>query len=342
MKCYLILFSLLALVVTLPVQAEESFIKTPGYLSLSEKILTAGLYQVSSSKLKNRVAYADSSGEGLKIKFSLWNWIATGDSSLNGGPPTANNSWLLEHEVDGNIWIGKLELIDQQVKPSYSFDFYFGQGGLKDGAMTDTDWDASGKLWFLSESTSKGKTQFYHLYVGYAVHNRPEPVESAQRIETCFGYLYLKNSVSYNDPTVLMENYVTTNISWSEEWQDYDLVYRGFAFRIKGKFQLNKKLLFQGALGYVPLLVADYDGLRYPNRPANQQQREQIAADGTALEYEMTLNYRLNDRIQVLTGYKYMKFDTEGEDKAGTPWAGCWEKLETDFGGLMYGVFINF
>jgi hypothetical protein len=156
------------------------------------------------------------------------------------------------------------------------------------------------------------------------------------------GYLYLLSSVDYRDPNLIIENYVASAASWQERWLTYDLAHQGIRIGARGEALLNDSFSVKASVGIIPWLQADYDGLRYPQRPIAQQQIEAIEADGLGLDAMIRAQYTTYRGLALTLGYKYLSFETEGKDKAGTPWAGSWEELSMELKGPFVGLAYSF
>ena len=307
-------------------------------------LLLSGVVSFASAEENTRPT-GQSFGQGTTgFKFSLDTtpWFAQGEHSLKGGPPDANNSWHLKHPIDNNMLLANLSIGEIKDNLLFSLDLSLGYGKMDDGKLVDTDYDASGNITDLSHSTSSGETILGSVDFSFCLTDLGHLKD--YRLDLRLGYLFLKNSVEYNDPTILIDVDTPANegTSTAERWQVYDLVYSGVAIGLKGYWSLGQKLRIEGKLGYLPDLRADYNGTRYPDRAFNEQQEEKITGDGTAFNYEIRVTYWFTSSVALGLGYKYLKFQAEGRDKSGTTWAGSWEEFETQLSGWLIGLIYNF
>lgn len=270
----------------------------------------------------------------VKKNAAISYWFTGGYFEMEGGPPGAANRWIINHPLDG-----KAVLLEAELRPTarFSYDIAIGVGIIDDGRVTDTDIDAGGVVSDLSYSTSSG---FWGIFATNA-YIRVLESRSAS-IDLSIGYLYLKSSVDYNDPNLKIENYVASAVSWEERWLTYDLAHQGVRFGVRGAAELDKSFSVKAALGLIPWLHATYDGLRYPQRPVAQQQIEGIETDGLGFDALISAEYAPYRNFILTLGYRYLSFETEGNDKAGTPWAGSWEEFSMELKGPFVGLGFSF
>jgi len=256
---------------------------------------------------------------------------------MHGGKANAPNTWELTHPIDGNILEALFTVCPEKDSP-YLFNISLGSGNIKKGTIRDTDWDGNGVVSDLSYSTSQGNTFISSLSVDYRVTDIKKPYG----LDLTFTYDYLMISADYRDGVSVVVSYTPTSILTPVKWQIYDLVYSGLEIGIKGKSDILEKLSMEASLGYTPFLEAEYKGVRYPDNIPVPKEREYIIARGSALSYQLCLNYNLVNQFSVQFGYKYKAYHTKGKDQPGTPWAGDWEELDSDFKGCFFGAGIKF
>ena len=270
----------------------------------------------------------------IRKEAAISYWFTGGHFEMEGGPPAASNRWVIEHPTDGKALLLETEF---RPTPRLSYDVALGIGIIDDGRLTDTDFDAASVISDLSYSTAAG---FWSI-LGTNVYIRALGTSSAF-FDLSAGYLYFRSSVDYKDPTIRIANYVSVNNLWQERWLEYDLSFYGVRFGARGEIGFSDSFSLKATAGVIPWLQATYDGLRYPQRPVAQQQIEGIEADGLGLDALVGAEYAPYRNFVLTLGYKYLSFETEGKDRAGTPWAGSWEELSMELKGPFVGLGFSF
>ncbi|MFA5794453.1 MAG: hypothetical protein WC980_05225 [Candidatus Brocadiia bacterium] len=281
--------------------------------------------------------------DDFTLDLSLQQWDTKGNFKMLGGPAATSNRWELTHPVDTNFLVWSAQFISTKDDAPFYMSYSLGQGAIKEDTVRDTDWDTNGMISDLSYSTSRGHNIIHDFKVGYRLTG-PESLHPDNRpvIYFTLGYFYLKQSANYYDPTVTISSYNPVNISWSEKWEKYSLVYSGNEIGFKGFSKISKRLSLDMSFGYMPTLGASYNGLRYPQRPPGSERAEEIIATGDGLSYTILISYKPARNLSIQAGSQYLRLWTKGQDQKGTAWAGSWEKLSTNFKGLSWGVFYNF
>lgn len=279
----------------------------------------------------------------LKVKVSVDQWQSKGNFRMLGGPPNGYNRWELTHPVDSNILLWSIHITGAKEDAPYFLSYSSGEGDINNGIIRDTDWDSNGTVSDLSYSTSRGKNTINLLKMGFRLtsdvsfHPANRPV-----LYFTLGYFHLKQTARYYNPLMTVSNYNPVNISWTENWEEYDLLYSGNEIGFTGHSMITSKLSLDTSLGYIPSLIASYDGLRYPERVTSSQRLEQISATGDGFNYTIGLAYQPVKNLSIQAGYRYIRLWTKGEDQPGTSWTGSWEKLTTDLKGLSFGITYSF
>ncbi len=274
------------------------------------------------------------SASSAELEVGTTYWVLQGEFDMTGGPPNAPNRWNLTHPVDSTTVVLTGEV---RLHPRISFQISYGFGDIEEGTIRDIDYDASGVVSNLSYSTSSGDTRLHSYRVYLRVWSRKKGY-----LDLSLGYLYLKNSVTYRDPRIEIYNYLPSTLSWEEVWLTYELTYRGVWLGVRGRIDLFSDLSIKGSAGYIPWLDAEYDGLRYPERPPSKRQIERIDAEGWAYEVELAGGYRPSPNLVLDGGYRYMRFDVKGRDSPDTAWANSWEHIKTDFRGPFLRLSYSF
>lgn len=318
-------------------------------------VCLCGRYALADEPDNKPIITKQSSALGdFGYNLSLDQWQSEGNFRMLGGPPNAGNRWELTHPVDSNILLWSFEIYPisrkyelskeiLNISDPYYFSVSFGQGDINNGIIRDTDWDANGTVSDLSYSTSHGKNELFLSKVGFrltgdsSLHPANRPV-----LYFTLGYFYLKQTARYYDPLMTISNYNPVNISWTENWDTYDLLYSGNEIGFTGHSMITSKLNLDISMGYIPSLIASYDGLRYPERVTSSQRPEEISATGDGFNYTIGLAYQPVKNLSIQAGYRYIHLWTQGEDQPGTSWSGSWEKLSTDLKGLSFGITYNF
>jgi hypothetical protein len=294
--------------------------QTPVRAAFSSGVLE-GAEEPDSAALRSRGAV-----------FSYWS--TSGYFEMKGGPPAAGNSWIIKHPTDGNAAFLETEF---GLTERLSFDLAIGVDIFEDARVIDIDIDALGVVSDLSYSTSSGYLGFF----GANVYLRAYKARSVT-IDLSLGYLYMKSSVDYYDPNLKISNYLPSTVSWQERWLTYDLVHHGIRLGVRGVVNLDNSFSIKAGAGIIPWLQANYDGLRYPERPVALQQIERIEADGLGLDATISAEYAFYRGFLIMLGYRYISFETEGRDKAGTLWAGSREEFTMEVKGPFIAFGFNF
>jgi opacity protein-like surface antigen len=311
--------------------------------------ITAGYSRLQLHRQPNyepgRVIISEKSSSlgDLQVKVSVDQWQSEGNFRMLGGPPDAANRWELTHPVDGNILLCSIHISGDKVDAPYFLSYSLGKGAINNGIIRDTDWDANGTVSDLSYSTSRGENTLNLLKMGFRLTG-DESFHPANRPSLYFtlGYFHLKQTARYYDPLMTISSYNPVNISWTENWDTYDLLYSGNEIGFTGHSMITSKLNLDISMGYIPSLIASYDGLRYPERVTSSQRPEEISATGDGFNYTIGLAYQPVKNLSIQAGYRYIHLWTQGEDQPGTSWSGSWEKLSTDLKGLSFGITYNF
>jgi len=266
-------------------------------------------------------------------KISITHWITTGNFKMYGGPPNALNTWKLAHPLDSNLTRVLLTYTPPEEDSPYRIHVSMGGGYINEGTIRDTDWNANGIINDLSYSTSNGDVTNSSLAVDYRV---TEP-KNDYDVYVTFGYNYLKISSNYKDGHIVISDMLPVDIyAWQDrKWQIYDLVYQGIETGVKVKYGLTKDLSLETAAGFSPFVRAQYRGIRYPNTIFHQH--EHILGKGNAFNGEVSVSYNVFRQFTVDGGFRYQTYRTKGTDQPGTPWAGSWDELTSDFKGFFFG-----
>jgi hypothetical protein len=270
-------------------------------------------------------------------KISLEQWMPKGNFRMHGGPKTLSNTWELTHPIDGNILQVLFQGIPEKDSP-YLINISLSSGNIKKGSISDTDWDGNGVVSDLSYSTSQGDIFISSFAVDYCVTDIKQPYE----LNLTFAYNYLRTSVDYRNPIIVIDDYVPTHTILAIKWEVYNMVYEGLEIGIKGKSNISTNLSVEAYLGYTPFVGAEYKGTRYPG--TTSEQTEHIISSGNALSYELRLSCNLVNQFYIQSGYKYTTYRTKGKDQSDGywKWIGSREELDADFKGFFFGLGINF
>jgi hypothetical protein len=252
---------------------------------------------------------------------------------MHGGPPNAFNTWKLAHPLDSNLTRVLFTYTPPDNDSPYRINVSMGGGYIKEGTIRDTDWSGNGIISDLSYSTSKGDVTNSSISVDYMV---TEPKSDYETYIT-FGYNYLNIASNYQDGHIVISDAAPVDIYvWQDrKWQIYNLVYHGIEAGVKVKHNIINDLSLETSAGFSPFVRAQYKGIRYPNTIYHQH--EHILAKGNAFNGEVSVSYNVFKQFTVDGGYRYQTYRTKGTDQPGTPWAGSWDELTSDFKGFFFG-----
>jgi hypothetical protein len=272
-------------------------------------------------------------------------WLASGSFTMTGHPSNSANSWELKHPTDNALVLSELMIFEIRLSQMILINGSYGSGSIAKGTLVDTDWDNHGVIQDRAQATSKGQAKYSCGFLSYRFSGDDK---SSAHCDISLGYHQLKNSVTYRNPEIVIENYLAADYGWQEKIAEYDLTFKGAAIRLSGQCAMSRFFDLQGLIGYSPTIDADYQGTRNPERavdptnPPAGRINEHINAEGTACETEFKLLYNPSSNLSVWLGYKYIDFKTKGKDASNTYWAGSHEELKTDLKGWLCGIGYKF
>lgn len=276
--------------------------------------------------------------------ISSYVWSNQGEFTLDGSHPTVQNQWDITHPTDGLMLSGNTYFFELKYDQMLSFDLNYNTGAINDQRRTFVVHDQAGYLTDLSYADVAGRSRLASTGLFYRLMGKDDLAIS--RLDIGAGYIGYINSVAYNNASVVLDsaNPANNNQTFNERWEEYNIYYSGVDARVKEELYLTSSLSVNVMGGYAPKLSARYHYTKFPDRPASQQQKQTITADGYGWHYEAALNYHLTEHLSVMAGYKYVLFKVEGksDDNFYPFWSGGEHNLDNEMGGYIFGAAYHF
>ena len=271
-------------------------------------------------------------------------WTADGNFGLSGKHSTYNNSWKTKHSSDSTYLSFNSCLLEVKYNQALSADFSLAQGLIQKQNMSVKAYNSAGSLSDSSYGKAEGRSHLGNqvLYFGLLGKNS----EASSVLDVGVGYLTLSQNINYKNPTIVFDAMTpaNNNMSFTETWQKYRIRAGGASFQLKEQLKVNDALLLKLTLGYAPRVNARYVSTHLPNRAVSQQKQEHFDSDGTAIQYDIRMNYFFTNRFSAILGYKYISIKTSGESETNIypMWASGDNDMDISAKGIIFGLACSF
>ncbi len=276
--------------------------------------------------------------------ISSYVWSNQGEFNLDGNHPSVQNRWDIKHPTDGLMLSGNTYLFELKYDQMLSLDVNINTGSINDQRRSFIVHDSNGYLTDLSYADVAGRSRLASSGLFYRLMGKDDLAIS--RLDIGAGYIGYINSIGYNNPSVVLDsaNPANNNQTFNERWEEYDIYYSGMDVRVKEELYLTSFLTVNVMGGYAPKLSARYHYTKFPDRPAAQQQKQTIDAEGYGIHYEVFFNYYLTEHFSTIVGYKYLLLKVKGKsyDNFYPFWTGGAHNLKNEMDGYILGVAYHF
>jgi len=287
----------------------------------------------------NTTAFAE-----VKGSISSYFWSNQGEFILEGKDPQVHNNWHISHPTDSLMLGANTYLFEMEYDETVSADLTINGGFIDGKKQTYMVHNQQGYLRDLGYASAEGRSSLGSGGLFYRLMGKNKMAIS--RLDIGVGYIGYKSSVTYKNPGVIIDwdNPLNNGRTFTEDWEKYDIYYRGMDFRIKEEAFLTQDISVSLSAGYASHITAKYTSVKYPQRPVAQQQKNIITAAGDSVHYDIRLNYYYSHHLSISGGYKYLLLRAEGDNHTNVypMWNDSDQKLKNEMGGFVLSVAYHF
>ena len=228
----------------------------------------------------------------------------------------------LNNDLDAGLFIVNAEA---WIWWRFYVDGFVGWGKFE-GEHDDSDWLTllSSDKWSLSKSDADGDVTTWNLNGYLRIIEEPE---DKGYLDIALGYFYYRDDIEHlRNSTLLISNWAVTNSPIVGHDSSDRYTFDGIRLGARGKIRLHDRVAVKASGGICPWLDVKNKG--YWNLRGMDIDS---SADGTALDLNIGLEFKLTKNLFIEAGYKYISLDSDIGDDTRTLADGTRIKLEDSF-----------